>query len=214
VRWICALGHEWSAAIGDRVRGNECSTCKGRVVLTGFNDLGTTHPELAAQADGWDPRTVSKGHITKLGWVCAKGHHWEQSPNNRARGVGCPECAPYGYSPARRGWLYLLEHHELGLLQIGITNVPDTRMAQHERRGWVLVELVGPVPGEVAYSSEQQILRALTDRGVELGPPGVAGKFSGYTESWAAVDFPMRTLEGLLALMGAEDLVSSGSHDR
>ena len=61
-----ALGHEWSAAIGDRVRGNECPTCKRRVVLAGFNDLATTHPELATQADGWDPTTVSKGHITKL----------------------------------------------------------------------------------------------------------------------------------------------------
>jgi hypothetical protein len=203
VRWICALGHEWSAAIGDRVRGNECPTCKGRVVLAGFNDLATTHPELASQADGWDPTTVSKGHITKLSWVCARGHRWEQSPNNRARGVGCPACAPYGYSPTRPGWLYLLEHHELGLLQIGITNVPDTRMGQHGRRGWTMVEMVGPEAGEVAYLNEQRILRALSDRGVQLGPVHVAGRFSGYTESWIEQEFPMRSLAGLLAIVGS-----------
>jgi hypothetical protein len=128
--------------------------------------------------------------------------------------VGCPECAPYGYSSARQGWLYLVEHRELGLLQVGITNVPDTRIAQHGRRGWVLLELVGPMAGDVAHSSEQQVLRALAERGVELGPPSVGGKFDGYTESWAEVDFPMRTFEGLLALIGNEDLVSSRSHVR
>jgi hypothetical protein len=206
VRWVCALGHEWSATIGDRVRGNECPTCKGRVVLAGlvlagFNDLASTHPELASEVDGWDPTAVSKGHITKLGWVCANGHRWEQSPNNRSRGVGCPQCAPYGYNPGREGWLYLLEHHELGLLQVGITNVPDTRMSQHGRRGWVLLELVGPMPGEEARILELEILRSLADRGIELGPGGV--KFEGYTESWAAAEFPMRTLEGLLAIATA-----------
>jgi hypothetical protein len=184
------------------VRGNECPTCKGRTVLAGFNDLATTHPELASQVDGWDPATVSKGHITKLRWVCAKGHHWEQSPNNRARGVGCPECAPYGFSPMRDGWLYLIEHRDLGLLQIGITNVPDTRMGQHARRGWVLIEMAGPWPGQVAHSREQQVLRVLADRGVHLGPEAVAGRFDGYTESWVESDFPMRTLAGLLALIG------------
>ena len=30
-------------------------------VLTGFNDLATTHPELAMQAEGWDPTKVIAG---------------------------------------------------------------------------------------------------------------------------------------------------------
>ncbi len=201
MRWICALGHEWSAPVGDRVRGYECPTCKGRRVLAGFNDLATTHPEMARQADGWDPTTVSKGHIAKRPWKCEKGHRWEQSPNNRAKGVGCPECAPYGFSPAREGWLYLLEHRDLGLLQIGITNVPETRMGQHARRGWLRLKVAGPWPGVLAHAGEQQILRALADRGVQLGPQDVAGKFDGYTESWIERYFPMRSLDGLLALI-------------
>lgn len=209
-RWVCALGHEWSAAIGDRVRGNECPTCKGRVVLAGFNDLVTTHPELASQADGWDPSTVSKGHITKRPWVCPKGHRWEQSPNNRAKGVGCPQCAPYGFSPARDGWLYLLEHRDLRLLQLGITNVPETRMSQHGRRGWAKVEMAGPWSGELAHSREQQILRALAGRGVRLGPEHVAGKFNGYTESWVESEFPMRTISGLLALIDVIGVTATG----
>ena len=31
----------------------------------GFNDLATTHPELAAQAVGWDPATITKGSSLK-----------------------------------------------------------------------------------------------------------------------------------------------------
>ncbi len=96
----------------------------------------------------------------------------------------------------------MLEHYELGLLQIGITNVPEIRMGQHGRRGWVLVEIVGPWSGELAYSREQQILRTLADRGVRLGPERVAGRFSGYTESWIESEFPMRSLDRLLALVG------------
>ena len=46
VRWTCVLGHEWSAAIGDRVRGNECPTCKRRVVLAG---QVRDHPSCTAQ---------------------------------------------------------------------------------------------------------------------------------------------------------------------
>ena len=202
--WICPLGHKWSAPVGDRVRGYACPTCKGRAVMAGFNDLVTTHPDLASEADGWDPTTVSKGHVTKLPWVCAKGHRWEQTPNNRARGVRCPECAPYGFSPTREGWLYLIENQALGMLQIGITNVPDIRMGQHARRGWVLIEMVGPYTGEAVHTWEQQIIRTLTDRGVRMGPEDVGGRFPGYTESWIESDFPMRSLNGLLALIGEE----------
>ena len=202
MHWICPLGHDWYAALGDRVRGNDCPTCKGRRVLAGFNDLATTHPELAREADGWDPKTVSKGHITKLPWICEKGHRWEAAPNNRSRGIGCPECAPYGFSPARDGWLYLLEHQDLGLLQIGITNVLETRLGQHARRGWVPMETMRPWSvGKIAYSLEQQILRALADRGVRMGPVEIAGRFDGYTESGVESDFPMRSLRGLLGLL-------------
>jgi hypothetical protein len=75
-------------------------------------------------------------------------------------------------------------------------------MGQHGRRGWALIEIAGPWPGQVAHSREQQILRALADRGVHLGTAVLAGKFDGYTESWVENEFPMRTLAGLLAVIG------------
>jgi hypothetical protein len=33
--------------------------------LQGFNDLATTHPELAKEAFGWDPTKVSRGSAKK-----------------------------------------------------------------------------------------------------------------------------------------------------
>ena len=54
VRWSCDLGHEWDAEVKSRVEGRGCPVCAGKKVLTGFNDLATTHPELASQAHGWE----------------------------------------------------------------------------------------------------------------------------------------------------------------
>jgi hypothetical protein len=38
------------------------------------HSLTETHPELAAEADGWDPTTVSFGMAKKLSWRCPEGH--------------------------------------------------------------------------------------------------------------------------------------------
>ena len=55
--------------------------------------LSVTHPELAKEADGWDPETVSSGSGKKLSWKCSKKHSWDASVTNRALlGSGCPYC--------------------------------------------------------------------------------------------------------------------------
>ena len=45
-------GHEWQATVNDRSTGYGCPVCSGNTVLAGYNDLATTHPELAKQ---WHP---------------------------------------------------------------------------------------------------------------------------------------------------------------
>ena len=59
--WKCDLGHRWNAQVGSRASGTGCAICSGKVVLIGFNDLVTTRPDLAAQADGWDSTTLTSG---------------------------------------------------------------------------------------------------------------------------------------------------------
>ena len=34
-------------------------------LIAGINDVATLHPEVAAEADGWDPSTISKWIYTK-----------------------------------------------------------------------------------------------------------------------------------------------------
>ncbi len=92
--WRCTLGHVYEAVVYSRVRGDGCPVCSGRQVLAGFNDLSTTHPEIAAQADGWDPSTVSKGSNKAQLWKCNSGHSWEVSTNKRtSEKSGCPVCS-------------------------------------------------------------------------------------------------------------------------
>jgi hypothetical protein len=94
VTWECSLGHRWDAAPNARTgQGQGCAVCTGKKVLIGFNDLLTTRPEVAKEADGWDPRTVTQGSGKKMAWVCKQGHKWLALVSSRSIGRGCPVCA-------------------------------------------------------------------------------------------------------------------------
>jgi hypothetical protein len=91
--WICNKGHIWSAPIIYRTRGNNCSICANKKVLAGYNDFATTHPDLAREAFGWDPKTIISGSHKKLSWKCSLGHVWEARPNSRvSMNSGCAVC--------------------------------------------------------------------------------------------------------------------------
>jgi DNA-directed RNA polymerase subunit RPC12/RpoP len=97
--WKCKLGHEWEAAPNHRARGSGCPVCAGNVVLKGFNDLTTTHPEIAAK---WHPTKngsllptqVSKGHKNKVWFQCPDcGKAYDTCIGNVVKGYGrCPYC--------------------------------------------------------------------------------------------------------------------------
>lgn len=91
--WKCGIGHVWNASVSDRVRGNGCPTCGNQKLEKGFNDLATKSPELAREADGWDPSSVFPGTTVKKNWKCKFGHKWSASVSSRNRGNGCPVCA-------------------------------------------------------------------------------------------------------------------------
>ncbi len=93
--WICSLGHVWSAQIGARSQQMEgCPYCSNQKVLVGFNDLSTTHPQLAFEANGWDPALYNAGSQKKVSWICPKGHIYISSIRDRARRfTDCTICA-------------------------------------------------------------------------------------------------------------------------
>lgn len=97
--WICEFGHEWEATVSHRTTGRGCPVCGNKQVLIGFNDLSSTHPEIAAE---WHPSKngqllpteFTEGSGRKIWWQCSLGHEWETQIGHRARrGSGCPYCA-------------------------------------------------------------------------------------------------------------------------
>lgn len=97
VWWLGECGHEWEAAVYNRSNGAGCPFCVGRLVLSGFNDLATTNPDLARE---WHPEKngdltpadVVAGSAVKVWWQCGEGHEWEAVIANRLRGSRCLYC--------------------------------------------------------------------------------------------------------------------------
>lgn len=202
VSWKCSSGHISQVKVADRSNGIGCATCSGHRVLEGFNDLATTHPELVEEVDGWDPKTISKGHDKKLPWICQFGHKWKANVYTRTSAikVGCPTCAKHGFDPNKDGYLYLLSHTNWEMLQIGITNVPDDRIGRHKKSGWELLELRGPMDGHLARQWETAILQMLKGTGADVLNEKIAGKFDGYSEAWSKATLPIESLKELMRL--------------
>ena len=95
VQWKCPGGHTYQTSIDKRtLRKHSCPICSGHQVLVGFNDLATTHPELAAEAFDWNPQEYSRGSEYNATWKCKYGHTWEALVINRVKlNQGCAVCA-------------------------------------------------------------------------------------------------------------------------
>lgn len=98
LKWTCTQGHTWTAKARDRVNGSGCHVCKGKAVQQGYNDLSTTHPQVALL---WDynnnsilPTEISAGSEKKISFLCTKGHQWVRSLRQQAETAsGCSYCA-------------------------------------------------------------------------------------------------------------------------
>jgi hypothetical protein len=204
VAWECNLGHIYKATINSRSTGKDstgCPYCHGTKILIGFNDLETTHPEISKQAHNWDAKKYSAGSVTKLWWKCPNGHKWVATPNSRtARKTGCPTCAISGFDPNEKGYLYFLTNPNWQMLQIGITNNPEKRLASHKKLGWDVIENRGPMDGHLTQQWETAILRMLKAKGADLSNSKIAGKFDGYSEAWSKSTFPVKSIKELMRL--------------
>lgn len=199
--WTCDLGHKWEAAVNSRASGVGCPICKNKKLLVDYNDLKTTHPELAKQADGWDPTQIIAGSNKKQNWKCALGHKWSAAPNKRAYGErGCPSCANTSFDPNIDGWIYLVANEEWEMLKIGITNFPKNRVTLHLSRNWELMDLRGPMEGHLVQKWERAIIQMLSKKGADLSNPQIAGKFDGYTEAWSKSTFDVTSIMDLMSL--------------
>lgn len=99
VWWRCEKGHEFKAVVASRTMNRTaCPYCTNHKVLAGFNDLTTTHPEIAAQ---WHPEKniimpteIHAGTGRKVWWICSEGHEYQSTIYSRTGlHTGCPICA-------------------------------------------------------------------------------------------------------------------------
>lgn len=204
LKWKCNLNHTYSASIYSRANlKSGCPFCSGNKILSGFNDLATTHPELAKELVDADPTKFTSGSNLRQTWRCSFGHVWRTAISHRTstqRSTGCPSCTKYGFDPSDKGYLYLIEHQNWKMLQIGITNNPDQRLLNHSALGWELIEIRGPIDGLLTRKLETGILQMLNAYGADLANEKIAGKFDGYSEAWSKAIFDVRSIKELIRL--------------
>jgi hypothetical protein len=64
-----------------------------RKLIKGKNDLLSQRPEIALEADGWNPEKYAMFSCKKMPWVCARGHQWNTRIDHRSRfNSQCPYC--------------------------------------------------------------------------------------------------------------------------
>lgn len=96
--WICHRRHKWKASIyGRAILGYGCPYCSNQKTLPGFNDLGTTHPDLLQDWD-YQKNTLKPSEVTartnrKAWWKCIRGHSYQAAIAKKAAGQGCPYCS-------------------------------------------------------------------------------------------------------------------------
>lgn len=90
--WKCSKGHEWNTLISTRSGGSKCPYCSGIILLKGFNDFATTHPQLAEE---WSERNlpltpdmVNEKSRRNVWWKCKKcGYEWKSVIYSRVQGT-------------------------------------------------------------------------------------------------------------------------------
>ncbi len=90
--WRCPNHSEPYPARGmNRLKDRGCGYCSNRRVLPGFNDMATTHPDLAAEVADCDPSTVIATSPRKHLWRCRTcGHQWSAPAVAQGRGHWMP----------------------------------------------------------------------------------------------------------------------------
>lgn len=98
VWWRCSKGHEWNTLISTRSGGSGCPYCSGQLLLKGFNDFATTHPQLAQEWSDrnlpFTPDMINEKSRRNVWWKCREcGYEWQSVVYARVKGTVCPVCA-------------------------------------------------------------------------------------------------------------------------
>lgn len=96
MNFYCDLGHNWDQLAGNALEGYGCPYCSGQRVLVGFNDLWTTHADIAILlTNPNDGYSYTKGSEAKLDFTCPHcGYVSKHLIGNVIKyGLSCPRCS-------------------------------------------------------------------------------------------------------------------------
>lgn len=218
VRWAC--GHEaevtWKSlrlgtTTGCRVRS--CPQSKWRAAISARREqerlAAFTKAKTEAEAEGYTltllpdlrpaPDANASGGIRMISWVscvCPEGHEHEKRLGDWLTGYRCPDCAISGYQTSKPGTLYLCARTVHGAEQrmYGISNVPDKRLAEHAKRGWVLLDRIDG-GGQRIAEFERTITEYMKANGLH---GSIYAGDDGETEAWAHDDLPIDSIRRLM----------------
>ena len=118
IQFQCKHGHVWESTPHYVLSGYGCPYCSGNTILKGFNDLWTTHPDIAKML--CDPDigyTIGKGSHCDVEWICPYcGKHKFESPKQVVTyGLACNRCSD-GISYSNRFIISLLSQLDVDKL--------------------------------------------------------------------------------------------------
>ncbi len=88
-RFRCHCGHEWEAAGYRVLRGGWCPKCAVDAKRLGLDSAR----KIAHERGGKCLSTEYVNVLTKLHWLCHRGHSWLSAMANIRAGHWCPDCA-------------------------------------------------------------------------------------------------------------------------
>lgn len=96
--WSCNNDHEWIESPYYQLKrfgGDDwCPFCSNRKILTGFNDLQSTRPDIARLVVNENPSKIIDTSTKRISFRCPdyEDHIFTSSPNDMCNGRKCPYC--------------------------------------------------------------------------------------------------------------------------
>lgn len=94
--WKCGKNHSFKKGILWMYSNPACGYCSNKVVLSGYNDIGTLRPDFLVFWDydknTLDPTQISPYTHVKFWVKCSLNHSWQTNGDKMSAGYRCPYC--------------------------------------------------------------------------------------------------------------------------
>ena len=186
----CKCGRTGKIRFCNFFKGKRCTKCAGNTKLK-YDDVKKMFEDAGCKLIS----TEYKGALSPLQYICNCGTLANGYVRHFRKGRRCYNCSPT-FDRTKQSFLYLIANEDC--FKIGIYNEGSQRLREHnKKKGFRLVEEIGPILGYYAENIEETILKCLDAKGISRGERIFNEYFSGYTEAWLAKDFHVDSIADL-----------------